>query len=44
MICDVGQTNITLQAGAMQWTVGDVSATTGVKGVGDFLVKLFEVL
>lgn len=39
VICDVGQTNITLQAGAMQWTVGDVSATTGVKGVGDFFSK-----
>ena len=31
--------NITLQAGAMQWTVGDVKATTGVKGVGDFFSK-----
>ncbi|WP_462259423.1 hypothetical protein [Vagococcus teuberi] len=40
VICDVEQTDITLQAGAMQWTVGDVSATTSVKGVGDFSVKL----
>ncbi|MGY3704330.1 transcriptional regulator [Vagococcus martis] len=39
VICDVEQTDITLQAGAMQWTVGDVSATTGVKGVGDFFSK-----
>ncbi|MGX4685423.1 AIM24 family protein [Vagococcus sp. JNUCC 83] len=39
VICDVAQTNITLQAGAMQWVVGDVSATTGVKGVGDFFSK-----
>lgn len=39
VICDVNQANITLQAGAMQWTVGNVNATTGVKGVGDFLGK-----
>lgn len=28
VICDVAKSNITLQAGAMQWTVGDVNATT----------------
>ena len=28
-----------IQAGAMQWTVGNVNATTGVKGVGDFFGK-----
>lgn len=28
-----------LQAGAMQWTVGDVNATTGIKGAGDFFSK-----
>lgn len=39
VICDVGKSSITLQAGAMQWTAGDVSATTGVKGVGDLLGK-----
>lgn len=39
VVCQVGPTNITLQAGAMQWTVGNVNATTGVKGVGDFLGK-----
>ena len=39
VICDVGLSNITLQAGAMQWTVGDVNATTGVKGVGDLFGK-----
>ncbi len=31
-----------LQAGAMQWTVGDVQTTTGVKGVGDFMGKMFK--
>lgn len=39
VVCQVGPTNITLQAGAMQWTVGDVNATTGVKGVGDLFGK-----
>ena len=37
--CDVGMSNVTVQAGAMQWTVGNVNATTGVKGVGDLLGK-----
>ena len=35
VICDVSKSNITVQAGAMQWTVGNVNATTGIKGVGD---------
>ena len=39
VICKVGKTNITLQAGSMQWLVGNVKATTGLKGVGDFLSK-----
>ena len=39
VICDVSKSNITLQAGAMQWTVGNVNATTGVKGVGDLFNK-----
>lgn len=39
LICEVGPSQITVQAGAMQWTVGDVKATTGVKGVGDFIGK-----
>ena len=39
VIVDVAKSNVTVQAGAMQWTVGNVSATTGLKGVGDFLGK-----
>lgn len=39
VICDLSQANITTQAGAMQWTVGDVNATTGIKGVGDLFGK-----
>ena len=41
VVCTLdGRTGVTVQAGAMQWTVGGVQATTGVKGVGDFLGKL----
>lgn len=39
VICDVARTNVTTQSGAMQWTVGGVNATTGIKGVGDFIGK-----
>ena len=39
VICDVSKASITTQAGAMQWMVGDVNATTGVKGVGDLFGK-----
>ena len=39
VLCDLAQADITVQAGAMQWMVGDVKATTGVKGVGDLLGK-----
>lgn len=39
VICDLSKAQITLQAGAMQWTVGNVNATTGVKGVGDLIGK-----
>lgn len=41
VVCDLSKSNVTVQAGAMQWTVGDVNATTGVKGVGDMLSKAF---
>lgn len=39
VICDTSKANVTVQAGAMQWMVGNVHATTGVKGVGDFFGK-----
>lgn len=39
VMCDVAKSNVTVQAGAMQWTVGNVNATTGIKGVGDLLGK-----
>lgn len=42
VICDLREANITVQAGAMQWMVGNVNATTGLKGVGDFIGKAFR--
>lgn len=39
VVCDMSKANITTQAGAMQWMVGDVSATSGIKGVGDLFGK-----
>lgn len=39
VICDTSKANVTVQTGAMQWMVGNVHATTGVKGVGDFFGK-----
>lgn len=36
LLCDVSKSNITVQAGAMQWMLGNVSSTTGIKGAGDF--------
>ena len=39
VICDLSKANVTLQSGAMQWSVGNVNATTGVKGVGDLFNK-----
>lgn len=39
VVCDLSKSNVTVQAGAMQWSVGDVNATTGVKGVGDLFGK-----
>lgn len=42
LVCDVSQSDITVQSGAMQWMVGDVKANTGIKGVGDFVGKAFR--
>ena len=42
VICDIAKSDVTVQAGAMQWMVGKVHATTGVKGLGDFLGKAFR--
>ena len=38
-VCDLSKAHVTVQAGAMQWMLGNVNATTGVRGVGDLLGK-----
>lgn len=42
LVCELSQSNITVQAGEMQWMAGNVNVTTGVKGVGDFIGKTFR--
>ena len=37
-----GSCGVTLQAGAMQWTVGNVGATSGIKSPIDLAKKLFR--
>ena len=39
VMCDLSAANITVQSDAMQWTVGNVNATTGIKGMGDLFGK-----
>ena len=39
VLCDLSKANVTIQSGAMQWMLGDVRATTGIKDVGDLLGK-----
>jgi uncharacterized protein (AIM24 family) len=39
LMCDLSVSPVTIQAGAMQWMVGDVKTTTGIKGVGDLVNK-----
>ena len=39
LVCDLSKAPVTIQAGAMQWMLGNVNATTGVKGVGDLFSK-----
>lgn len=39
LLCDLNASSVVTQAGAMQWMIGNVNATTGLKGVGDFFGK-----
>lgn len=39
LVCDLSKAKVTIQAGSMQWMLGNVNATTGIKGMGDFLGK-----
>lgn len=38
-LCNIKQGGVALQAGAMQWMVGDINVSTGIKGAGDLLSK-----
>ena len=40
LVCDLSHAQVTIQAGAMQWMLGNVNATTGIKGVGDLFGKV----
>ncbi len=40
VIANLNNSSVTVQAGAMQWMLGDVNATTGIKGAGDFFNKM----
>lgn len=42
LLCNLSESPVTVQSGAMQWMVGDVQATTGIKGVGDLVGKAFR--
>lgn len=43
VICNMdGKNSVIIQAGAMQWFAGDIEATTGIKGAGDFLGKMVK--
>ena len=39
VVADISKSNVITQSGAMQWMVGNVKATTGLKGVGDLIGK-----
>ncbi len=40
VVIDLNGNSVTLQAGAMQWMIGDVNVTSGIKGVGSLFGKM----
>ena len=42
LVCDLEKGPVVVQAGAMQWMLGDISMTSDVKGVGDLIGKSFK--
>lgn len=42
VLLELNGNGFTVQAGAMQWTSGNVSMTSGIKGVGDFFGKALK--
>lgn len=44
VLCILNGNLVKTQAGAMQFTAGNVQMTSGVKGVGGFIGKAFKAL
>jgi len=42
VVCDLNVSGVTVQAGAMQWMVGNVEQTSGIKGAGDLFAKAIK--
>ena len=42
VICSLNNSQIMMQAGALQWLTGNIQIETGVKGAGDFLGKMVK--
>lgn len=42
VICSLNNSQIVMQAGALQWMTGNIQIETGVKGAGDFLGKIVK--
>lgn len=42
VVCDLSEGSVIIEPGAMQWTVGNVVGTTGIKGAGDLAKKMFK--
>ena len=40
VICNLAKSPVTIQAGTMQWMIGNANATTGIKGAGDLFSKM----
>lgn len=40
VICNLAKSPVTIQAGAMQWMIGNANAATGIKGAGDLFSKM----
>jgi len=40
VLVELNNTGCTIQAGAMQWMLGNINMTSGVKGVGNFIGKM----
>ena len=40
VICNLAKSPVTIQAGTMQWMIGNANATTGINGAGDLFSKM----